>query len=54
MQVSMRSAARNKLFLTGREIGAVGSVVRNLAVFAPLLVTDAVGILGPSDMSLKA
>ena len=52
MQVSIRSAARNKHFLTGREIGAVGSVVRNLTTFAPLLVTDAVGILGPSDICL--
>ena len=48
----MQSAARNKNFLTVREIGAVGSVVCNLTAFAPLLVTDAVGILGPSDICL--
>lgn len=52
LQVSMQSAARNKNFLTVREIGAVGSVVCNLTAFAPLLVTDAVGILGPSDICL--
>jgi len=48
----MRSAARNKHFLSGREIGAVGSVVCNLTAFAPLLVTHAVGVLGPSYICL--
>jgi len=52
VQVSIRSAARNKHFLTGCEIGAVGSVVRNLTAFAPLPVTDAAGILGLSDICL--
>jgi len=52
VRVSIRSPARNKHFLTGREIGAVGSVVRNLRAFVPLLVTDAVGILGSSDICL--
>ena len=53
MHVSILSAARNKHFLTGREIGAVGSLVRNVTAFAPLLVTDAVGILGTSVCLLK-
>jgi hypothetical protein len=52
VHVSIPSAARNKHFLTGREIGTVGSLVRNLTAFAPLVVTDAVGILGPSDICL--
>lgn len=52
MQASIRSAATSKRFLIGREIGAVGSVVRKLTAFAPLLVTDAAGILGPSDICL--
>jgi len=48
----MRSAARNKHFLSGREIGAVGSVICNPTAFAPLLLTDAVGVLRPSYICL--